>query len=58
MSENNIEDIKLLLETNPLMKTSNYLSKDFRNANFNLNKRIYWVKDKISDGEIAINLVN
>lgn len=58
MSENNIEDIKLLLETNPLMKTSNYLSKDFRNANFNLNKRIYWVKDKISDVEIAINLVN
>ncbi|NFG25502.1 endothelin-converting enzyme 1 [Clostridium botulinum] len=45
-------------EANLLMKTSNYLSKDFRNANFNLNKRIYGVKDKISDGEIAINLVN
>ncbi|NFF82558.1 endothelin-converting enzyme 1 [Clostridium botulinum] len=58
MSENNIEDIKLFLETNLLMKTSNYLSKDFRNVNFNLNKRIYGVKDKISDGKIAINLVN
>ncbi|HBJ1648801.1 UNVERIFIED_ORG: endothelin-converting enzyme 1 [Clostridium botulinum] len=58
MSENNIEDIKLFLETNLLMKTSNYLSKDFRYVNFNLNKRIYGVKDKISDGEIAINLVN
>ncbi len=55
MSENNIEDIKLFLETNLLMKTSNYLSKDFRNVNFNLNKRIYGVKDKISDGEIAIS---
>ncbi|MBY6917542.1 endothelin-converting enzyme 1 [Clostridium botulinum] len=58
MSENNIEDIKLFLETNLLMKTSNYLSKDFRYVNFNLNKRIYGVKDKISDGEITINLVN
>ncbi|MBY6838238.1 endothelin-converting enzyme 1 [Clostridium botulinum] len=58
MSENNIEDIKLFLETNLIMKTSNYLSKDFRYVNFNLNKRIYGVKDKISDGEIAINLVN
>ncbi len=58
MIENNIEDIKLFLETNILMKSSNYLSKDFRNANDNLNKIIYGVKDKISDEERAINLVN
>ncbi len=57
MIENNIEDIKLFLETNMLMKSSNYLLKDFRNASNNLNKIIYGLKDKISDEERAINLV-
>ncbi|MDR5588971.1 MULTISPECIES: M13 family metallopeptidase [Clostridium] len=58
MIENNIEDIKLFLETNILMKSSDYLSKDFRDASDGLSKTIYGIKDKISDEEKAINLVN